>query len=229
MMCLVCWQNRCKVLVKSGLTWQTHKTLALSSPVTLISFWLAPELYHLWVVPVKAIINPFPRETPKNVRKLSQLPTWDKRVVRMNTTKTIPTTKNSRKILNENNKKRGKITRNDKYHEVKTQKIQHNRNLRNWKTETKIKGNLDLQNKREHQIPSKTNKRPISHFCVRQSVKCVRERKNTVTKTKEKKKTWPTSRKEKPFSVLPCTIFVTLHECYTCPLFWHSRLKYIFR
>lgn len=45
----------------------------------------------------------------------------------MNTTKTIPTTKYSRKILNENNKKRGKIMRNDKHHEVKTQKIQHNR------------------------------------------------------------------------------------------------------
>lgn len=52
-----------------------------------------------------------------------------------------------------------------------------------------MKGNLDLHNKRKHQIPSKTNKRPISYICVRQSVKCVRERKNTVTKTKEKKKT----------------------------------------
>lgn len=156
----------------------------------------------------------------------------------MNTTKTTATTKNSRKILKENYKNEG-----EKWEKInmKIQKIQHNRSLRrNWKTETKIKGNLDLRNKREHQISSKINKKPISYMCVRQSVKCARERKNTVTKTKEKKtqkKTWPKNsifsqavihgwqQKGKTFSDLPCTIFVTLHECYTCPLFWHSRLK----
>lgn len=114
---LLCWGNRGKVPVRSGLTRQTFGTLGANISSDADSLSTAPELYHLWTGQLKANIKSlFSTEINKTLTKLSTPPIRGPRCKREQVQQKQQQQQNPKGLSKENN--RNEEERREKIHNV---------------------------------------------------------------------------------------------------------------